>query len=103
MGKDEYAKSCKGCQLSCQLCHPDRGWGAIKLRGNWILSHYGGSEAFLGWMALQPRYHREDLTDLQEEEAKDLGTNIQRIERAIRDYWLRNFRCDEIEHLPDLI
>lgn len=96
---DEYRKNCKGCQLSCQRRHPDRKWKAIALGDNWILSHYGGSEAFLGWMALQPRYHREDLAHLQEEEAKELGIYIRRIDKALRAYWSHWFGDDNIERV----
>jgi hypothetical protein len=77
----EYDKDCKGCKRS-KGCDPVVG-GIIQLEGDWILNHYGGDEGFFGWMALQPRYHRKELTELSTYEARALGENIQRIENSV--------------------
>ena len=49
------------------------------MNGDWILNHYGGEEGFLGWMALQPRYHREEINQLEVDELEALGGNIKKI------------------------
>lgn len=93
-----YEERCKGCQLSQGLRHP-RGNIIVELDGDWILNHYGGNEGFLGWMALQPKLHRMDLTDLTPDEMKALGGNIQRVERALRSYWSFRFESDPIQRV----
>ena len=95
-----FLVGCAGCDIS-QGVHVDvnqRG-GIVELDGNWILNHYGGSEGFLGWMALQPRFHRMELADLTPEEAAALGSNIQKVEAALRQYWLKNFPSDPIQRM----
>ena len=61
---NEYDDSCNGCKISRGL-EPLHG-GFIELDGNWILNHYAGWEGFLGWMAMQPRFHRMGLGELTE-------------------------------------
>ena len=61
MKKEERLKKvCKGCELSKGNGDPPGGI-IVKLDGGWILNHYGGSEGFLGWLALQPSCHRMEL------------------------------------------
>lgn len=91
------AQICKGCKIS-QGDEEPRG-GIIKLDGNWILNHYQGPEAFLGWLALQPSCHRMELRDWTEDEAKALGPNIKRIDEALRGYWEKTFPEDPIERV----
>jgi len=97
MGAKTYKQSCKGCQLSQEQIWPEIGGKIIELEGDWVLNHYGGSEGFLGWMALQPRYHRTEFTELATDEAQALGENIQIINRGLRGYWQENFSDDPIE------
>lgn len=102
MCEERYKADCKGCGISkrrqkalkhlpCQI--------VIDLDGNWTLNHYGGDEDFLGWLALQPRYHRMELKDLRPNEAAALGGNIQDIDIALRSYWSTAFPKDPIERV----
>ena len=47
--------------------------GIIELDRDWTLNHYGGSEGFLGWVVLQPKYHRLDFADLTHQEVRWTG------------------------------
>ena len=73
--------------------------GIIDLEGGWILHHFAGDGVFLGWMALQPRFHRMKFTDSIDDEAKALGKNIQNINMALCEYWSIHFSKDPIEKL----
>jgi diadenosine tetraphosphate (Ap4A) HIT family hydrolase len=99
MGTKIYKADCKGCQLSRGDIKPDVGGEIINLEGDWTLNHYGGSEGFLGWMALQPRYHRIELSELSGDEVQALGGNIQKIDLALRQYWALKFEDDLIERV----
>jgi diadenosine tetraphosphate (Ap4A) HIT family hydrolase len=99
MGAGIYHDCCKGCRISQGIEEPRRGGGIIELDGNWILNHYGGDEGFLGWMALQPRFHRMELTDLNTDEANALGKNIQNIDLAMRQYWAIEFPKDPVRRV----
>jgi diadenosine tetraphosphate (Ap4A) HIT family hydrolase len=97
MDEKEYADSCLSCAISrgSILLHG----GIIELPGKWILSHYDSQESFLGWMALQPRYHRMGLIDLPKDEVEALGVNIQNVEMALRQFWALRFAHDPIERV----
>lgn len=97
MDAEEYKDDCKGCKISRGIEEPTG--GIIKLDGNWIINHYGGDEGFLGWIALQSRFHRMELTDLSANEAKALGSNIQNIDVALRQYWSIHFQSDPIRRV----
>jgi diadenosine tetraphosphate (Ap4A) HIT family hydrolase len=73
--------------------------GIIGLNGDWIVNHYGGDEAFFGWLMLQPRFHRIEFADLTVYEAEALGGNIQRIDLALRQYWAIRFENDPIQRV----
>ena len=51
------------------------------------MNHYGGSEGFFGWLALQTVQHRCNLRELRRSEAKALGPNLRRLEKGIYRYW----------------
>jgi diadenosine tetraphosphate (Ap4A) HIT family hydrolase len=70
----------------------------VRLPGSWSLNHYGGTEGYLGWLALQPICHRMKLSELTEEELRHLGPNIHAIDKALSDYWQQVFG-DPIERL----
>ena len=93
----EYEDCCKGCDISREI--EKKPGGIIALEGDWIVNHYAGSEGFLGWMALQPLFHRMDLADLTQDEARTLGSNIQNIDMGLRQYWTIQFPKDPIERL----
>lgn len=102
MCKDNYINDCKGCKISQGIDKDSQKWGGIiKLYGGWILNHRKGGEKeeFLGWMTLQPDNHRERWTDLNPKEADTLGSNLQRIEGGLRQYWSINFKEDLIERV----
>jgi diadenosine tetraphosphate (Ap4A) HIT family hydrolase len=86
----------------CVSCLASRGMdpsaigGAVLLPGGWALTHYRGSEGWLGWLALHPRAHRMQLAELSGREAAALGPNIVRIERALVEYWRHAFADDPI-------
>ena len=92
MGAEIYHDCCMGRKISRGIEEPEAGGGIIELDGNWILNHYGGEDTFLGRLALQPRFHRMELTDLNTDEANALGKNIQNIDLALRQYWAINFK-----------
>ena len=100
MSKKTYEEECELCKISQGKDYDvtERG-GIIKLKGNWTLNHYGGKEGFLGWLILQPQYHREQLRDLEESESKALGPNIKDIEITLRKYWEKHFSKDPMERM----
>jgi len=93
----EYKDCCKGCDISREI--EKKPGGIIDLGGDWILNHFEGGGVFLGWMALQPRFHRMKFTDLTDDETKALGKNIQNINIALCEYWSIRFPKDPIEKL----
>jgi diadenosine tetraphosphate (Ap4A) HIT family hydrolase len=84
-----YCEDCCGCKRS-----REKNDGVIEMEGDWILNHIGESKAFLGWLIMQPKYHRMDFASLKENEARTLGTNIQKVDNALHEYWQRNFPSD---------
>jgi diadenosine tetraphosphate (Ap4A) HIT family hydrolase len=58
-----------------------------------------GLKVFLGWLALQPRFHRMELTQLIGDEINALGKNIQNIDTALRQYWSIKFPDDPIQRV----
>lgn len=95
-----YHKECKGCNISQGFdSEVDKRGGTIYLANEWLLNHYGAPEGFLGWMILQPRFHRMDLADLTTDEAVSMGKNIQRIDVALRQYWSITFPSDPIQRV----
>ena len=97
MRMKEYNDCCKGCNISRGI--EKKPGGIIDLGGDWILNHFTGDGVFLGWMALQPRFHRMKFTDLTGDETKTLGKNIQNINIALCEYWSIHFPKDPIEKL----
>jgi hypothetical protein len=97
MNKKEYKDGCEGCDISRgSILLPG---GVIELQGDWIVNHYDGQEGFLGWMVLQPRYHRMELSDLTKDEIDLLGKNFQDVDRALHQYWSVKFPDDPIERI----
>ena len=54
--------------------HPHR--KIIHVDVYWLLTHYNGEEAFLGWMTLQPKLHRVSIKDLCKYELEALGPTM---------------------------
>ena len=94
MHSDHIDSSCDGCLFSLGNAVGSN----VRLPGPWSLNHYGGTEGFLGWLALQPYWHREDFSKLSISELTQLGPNIAAIERALAEYWAMTFG-DPIERL----
>lgn len=92
-----YVDSCAGCEIS-QGLRPTVG-GIVKLSGNWIVNQFGGCEGFLGWLALQPRFHRMALSDLTNEELQSLGPNIQALDACLTQYWHLHFPDDPVRRV----
>lgn len=69
------------------------------MAGDWVVNQYGGPEGFLGWLALQPRFHRKSLSELKEAEAKSLGPNLQALDEVLKHYWTHQFPDDPIERV----
>ena len=93
----EYESTCAGCRRSQGL---DAVPGGIaKLPGDWVVNQYWGSEGFLGWLALQPRFHRMSLSELTEDEARSLGPNVQDLDAALKRYWSHQFPRDPVERV----
>ena len=97
MSAREYQKGCKGCAISQGSEEPSG--GTVHLEGGWLLNHYQGSEAFLGWLAMQPKLHAMELSDLNEAELKSLGPNTTLIDKALRAYWVEHHKEDPIERV----
>jgi len=92
-----YADKCASCKYSQGIEHP-RG-GVAKLTGDWIVNQYGGSEGYLGWLALQPRFHYNDLSDLTATELHALGPNLKDLDGVLKQYWRLQFPADEIRRV----
>jgi hypothetical protein len=73
--------SCYGCETAGDLTR------SVVLPGGWSVNHYGGSEGFFGWLALQPFAHRATLANLNPTELHALGPYLQHLERGISNYW----------------
>ena len=86
--------NCAGCQRA-QGVDSVTG-GVIGLPGGWSVNHYGGSERFLGWLALQPFTHRMRLQELTGEELAELGPNLQALDRELTAYWKAQFPDDPL-------
>ena len=97
MAELTHNQSCDGCKLSLEKKAITG--GIVKLGDRWILNQYGGQEGFLGWLALQPYYHRMELTDLDDEETMHLGMYIKKVEIALYEYWAKSFQSDPIERM----
>ena len=71
---------------SCRLYQPDNGpvGGMIPLGDHWTINHYQSKEAFLGWLALQPKCHREHLMCCTQQELEELGMHFKNVETALR-------------------
>jgi diadenosine tetraphosphate (Ap4A) HIT family hydrolase len=92
-----FLENCDGCKRS-QGIDGVIG-GIIELNGDWVLNHLNGQDGFLGWMALQPRFHRMELSQLTSSEARVLGINIQKVDKALRNYWSLRFPDDSIQRV----
>jgi hypothetical protein len=92
-----YADQCAGCAIS-QGLRPVSG-GLIKLPGDWVVSQYGGSEGFLGWLALQPRFHRMALSQLSDRELRYLGPNIKALDSVLSQYWHLQYPDDPVRRV----
>jgi len=88
----QYDQHCAGCQRA-QGLHSIPG-AVIGLPGDWSVSHYAGGEGFLGWLALQPRFHRDRLQDLTKAELLALGPNLRALDFGLTEYWKLQFPDD---------
>lgn len=92
-----YDSKCAGCRRSQGL---DAVPGGIaEMPGGWVVNQYLGSEGFLGWLALQPRFHRESLSQLSDVEAKSLGLNLQALDAVLTRYWSHQFPNDPVNRV----
>src|SRR5215831_1791213 len=89
---------CRGCMMYTGEYKP-RGDTIVDLPGGWTINHYGSSEGYLGWLALQPRIHRMNLAELSPIELQSLGENTHQVETALTSYWQANFPCDPLERM----
>src|SRR5437870_3593235 len=92
-----YRGKCAGC-LTSQGVRQTPG-GIVTLPGNWTVNHYDNKEGFLGWLALQPRYHRMALADLQDNELLAFGHNIHSVDRCLTQYWRHRFPRDPLKRV----
>ena len=90
-------KNCEGCKILEPESEPTG--GVIELGPHWLVNQYGGSEGYLGWLALQPREHCMELEELTEDAARDMGKAIKVIKSALKDYWGNNFKDDRFDRL----
>lgn len=96
---DLEPEDCKGCHISGELGDDLPIGGLVRLPGDWTLNHYGGSEGYLGWLALQPYEHRMAFSKLSPEELCHLGPNIHKVEKYVCMYWKQTYAGDPIEKL----
>ena len=93
----QYDQDCAGCQRAQGMHHIPG--GVIGLPGDWSVSHYAGDEVFLGWLALQPRFHRDRLQDLTNEELLALGPNLRALDLGLTQYWKTQFPDDSLQRV----
>lgn len=97
-GVNMYIKGCKGCQRSKGELKSIG--GIIKLKGGWVLNHYGAKENnFLGRLVIQTDRHCMELTALTPTELQNLSGNIVSIEKALKDSWQKIFTGDKVERM----
>jgi hypothetical protein len=96
--KTYYHYPCAGCAISRGL-RPVIG-GIVELPGDWIVNQYGGKDdGFLGWLILQPRFHRMELSQLTNDELHFLGPNIRNLDKCLTQYWKTEYPGDKIERV----
>lgn len=94
-----FKAECYVCEVSCGCRKPTAGGLVLKLNGGWTLSHYADTDIFLGWMGLQPRYHRKTWDEFGKKELNALGSNVKAVDKVLRDYWAEEFPEDPIERI----
>jgi diadenosine tetraphosphate (Ap4A) HIT family hydrolase len=92
-----YHKECVGCRTSQNLS--DAPGGIVELSGDWILNQCRAPHAYLGWLVMQPRFHRDEIAELTEPELSVLGFNMNAVDSALRSYWATTFPDDPIERV----
>ena len=92
-----YDLGCAGCHTSQDL-RPIPG-GVVGLPGDWIVNQYAGGEGWLGWLALQPRFHRDSIQELTTGELAALGPNIKSLDAALTAYWRLQFPSDPVPRI----
>jgi diadenosine tetraphosphate (Ap4A) HIT family hydrolase len=90
-----YDPNCAACAFSQGARAPIAGT-VVPLPGNWTVNQYGGGEAYLGWLALQPRYHRTALSQLTDEELQSLGPNLKSLDGILTRYWQDKYPEDPV-------
>jgi hypothetical protein len=91
----DYDSGCSGCRISQGLI--SKPGGLLKLPGDWVANQYAGGEGYLGWLALQPRFHRMELGQLSTTELECLGPNISSLDGGLRAYWRLQYPSDPVE------
>lgn len=97
MSVKKFNECCNSCKLSRGQDPKNR--IIINLQGDWILNHYNGSEGFLGWLALQPRYHYMGIAELGDDETNTIGNNFANIIKCLKNYKEGVFSNHEIERV----
>jgi hypothetical protein len=99
-------QNCKTCKWIKNHCNDnedpkDPVGGLIKVgeKCKWRVNHYQGSDAILGWLALQPVEHQPTLDLLSEESFNDLGSALVKTQNAMKTVWECFFRCDRLERI----
>ena len=93
----DYRDGCTGCRISQDLSDPPG--GIVKLSSGWVLNQYRASQGYLGWLVLQPRFHRDEIAELTESELSALGPHIKAVDAALRAYWAATFPDDLVERV----
>lgn len=97
MYDSKYDGKCAGCRLAHRLDTMTGGF--IPLGEYWMVNHNGGSEAFLGWLVMQPRQHRTKLSEFTDEELREFGIQTQRLEKALCETWSKVQPNDPIKRV----
>jgi diadenosine tetraphosphate (Ap4A) HIT family hydrolase len=92
----EAKAGCKMCEIARKQNGP-KGGQVIRLAGDWILNQYAGSEAFLGWLILQPLEHRSWWEEFSPKEIENVGPHIKNVQKYLRQYWKNNFFVEDFE------
>ena len=61
-----------------------------------MVNQYSGNEGYLGWLAMQPRFHRMKLSELDSDELATFGQNLKELDALLTGYWEEHFSDDPI-------
>lgn len=97
MTAKSYQPGCAGCKRAQGLDSVQG--GILNLSGDWMVNQYSGNEGYLGWLAMQPRFHRMKLSELDSDELATFGQNLKELDALLTGYWEEHFSDDPIHRV----